>query len=185
MTTANLRDVRTLRRVVTGNDAEGRSSVSFDGSPGPVLEFFPGAGLFDVWADGAAYSNLQPDVAGKLLPPAGGVRCRWFTVLPVPPHVTSAELATFYDGAFQAMSEHDVRPDTARHPGMHRTETLDFFVVLQGRVRLILDKDDCVLETGDAVVQRGTNHAWACVGDVPAILFGVLIDKATGAKPSL
>ena len=60
---------------------------------------------------------------------------------------------------------------------MHLTPTLDFIVVVHGRVRLILDLDERELGPGDVVVQRATNHAWACVGDEPALLAAVLIDQ--------
>jgi quercetin dioxygenase-like cupin family protein len=45
-------------------------------------------------------------------------------------------------------------------------------------VRLILDEDERLLGPGDVVVQRGTNHAWACASDTPAVIVAVLLDKA-------
>ena len=172
-----------LRRIVTGHDAAGRSTVIVDGPPSPVLEFLPGAGLYEIATDngGPDFTDAGPACPtaerAELLPPPSGAKFRWFTVQPVPPGVGAAELARFYDSAFRAMTQHDVRPDTSRHPGMHRTATLDFIVVVEGRVRLILDQDERVLGPGDVVVQRGTNHAWACVGEVPALLCAILIDK--------
>ncbi len=172
--------VKQLRRVVTANRADGRSAVELDGPPAPVLEFLPGAGLFEIWTDagGASLENAPGSVG--LLPPLAGIKCRWFTVLPVPPGVSEADLTAFYDGSFSAMSSSNLRPDTARHPGMHTTETLDFIIVIEGRVKLILDEDERLLGPGDVVVQRATNHAWSCVGDVPAVLVAVLIDKSDG-----
>ena len=169
--------LRQLKRVITGQNAEGKSIVEFEGPADPVLEFLPGAGLFEIWTASAmaSFDNLPGPAA--LLPPRNGIKCRWFTVLPVGLGVGSAELAAFYDGAFQAMTKENVRPDTARHPGMHRTETLDFIIVIEGRVQLILDKEERVLGPGDVVVQRATNHAWSCVGDTPALLVAVLIDR--------
>ena len=169
--------VDTLKRVITGNDEAGQSMVVHEGGPDPRLQFLPGAGLFEIWSDpgGRGMENL-PGPAG-LLPVHGGIKCRWFTVLPVPPHVSKQDLAAFYDGAFEAMSPHNVRPNTARHPGMHLTETLDFIIVIEGRVRLLLDKEERVLGPGDVVVQRMTNHAWHCESETPALLVAVLIDK--------
>jgi mannose-6-phosphate isomerase-like protein (cupin superfamily) len=169
--------MRKLRRIVTGQNAAGRSIVELEGPPDPILEFIPGAGLFEIWSDDAGNSFQNHPGAASLLPVSHGAKCRWFTVLPVPQGVGAAELAAFYDSSFRAMAERDIRPDTARHPGMHRTETLDFIIVIEGRVRLILDEEECVLGPGDVVVQRATNHAWSCVGNHPALLVAVLIDK--------
>ena len=170
--------VAQLKRFVTGNDGAGRSFVALEGPPDPKLEFIPGAGLFEIWSSpaGEGFDNV-PGPAG-LLPVRSGVKCRWFTVLPVPSHVQSAELAAFYDSAFEAMASVNVRPDTARHPGMHRTDTLDFIIVIEGRVRLILDEEERLLKPGDVVVQRATNHAWSCVGETPALLVAVLMDRS-------
>ena len=131
------------------------------------MEFLPGAGLYEIWTDDASPPEAGTPERAELLPPPGGAKFRWFTVLPVPPEVAGTELTTFYDGAFRAMTDRDVRPDTSRHPGMHRTATLDFIIVIEGHVRLILDTDERVLGPGDVVVQRGTNHAWSCVGKRP------------------
>jgi mannose-6-phosphate isomerase-like protein (cupin superfamily) len=48
-----------------------------------------------------------------------------------------------------------------RHPLMHRTETVDYAVVLEGEIVLILDDEDVKLKAGDVVIQRGTSHAWS------------------------
>jgi len=48
-----------------------------------------------------------------------------------------------------------------RHPMMHRTETVDYAVVLEGEITLILDEGEVELEAGDVVIQRGTSHAWS------------------------
>ncbi len=170
--------VAKLRRVVTANTPGGRSIVALDGAPQPVLEFLPGAGLFEIWTDPGGISLENLPGPASLLPPHRGIKCRWFTVLPVPPTVGPAELAAFYDGSFAAMGSVDVRPDTTRHPGMHTTQTLDFIIVIEGQVKLILDDEERLLGPGDVVVQRATNHAWSCVGPVPALLVAVLIDKS-------
>jgi len=63
-------------------------------------------------------------------------------------------------------------------PVMHRTETLDYAIILSGEMEMLLDSGEVVrhLKAGDMVVQRGTNHAWRAVGhEVVKVLF-VLID---------
>ena len=164
-----------LRRVVTGHDPAGRSVVALDGPPSPILEFVPGAGLYEIWTHKAGQTEAE-DHPG-LLPPKGGVKFRWFTVVPQSADTSPAALAAFYDEAFVAMEDQDVRPDISRYPGMHKTGTVDFNIVIKGQVRLLLDGQDTVLGPGDVVVQRGTNHAWICEGDTPALLASVLIEN--------
>ena len=67
--------------------------------------------------------------------------------------------------------------DTRKHPAMHKTETIDYIILLKGDVTLILDNDEVNLKPFDVVVQRGTNHAWVNNGDEPALLTAVLIDS--------
>ena len=43
---------------------------------------------------------------------------------------------------------------------MHRTQTLDYVVMIEGELVLLLDDSEVTLKQGDVVVQRGTNHAW-------------------------
>jgi len=62
---------------------------------------------------------------------------------------------------------------------MHTTRTVDYIVVLSGRVTLLLDKGEVELKPFDVVVQRGTNHGWVNRGDEPAVMAAILID----AKP--
>ena len=63
-----------------------------------------------------------------------------------------------------------------RHPFMHRTETVDYAVVLEGEVVMLLDDEEVHLRAGDVVIQRGTNHAWSNRSDKPVKMLYVLID---------
>jgi uncharacterized cupin superfamily protein len=77
------------------------------------------------------------------------------------------------------MDAEHCRPDTSRHPGMHKTRTIDYIVLLSGEVTLMLDKGEVDLKPFDVVVQRGTNHAWVNRGKEVARAAFVLLD----AKP--
>ena len=59
---------------------------------------------------------------------------------------------------------------TAPHPYMQKTRTLDFCIVLQGEIVLVLDTQEVRLKAGEIVVQRGTNHAWSNLSGSPAIM---------------
>jgi mannose-6-phosphate isomerase-like protein (cupin superfamily) len=64
----------------------------------------------------------------------------------------------------------------APHPLMHRTESVDFGILIDGELTLILDDSELQLKPGDIVVQRGTNHAWSNRGDKPCRIAFVLLD---------
>ena len=64
----------------------------------------------------------------------------------------------------------------APHPLMHRTETVDYGIVIEGEMTLVLDRSETLLHAGDIVVQRGTNHAWSNRSDSPCRMAFVLID---------
>ena len=63
-----------------------------------------------------------------------------------------------------------------RHPRMHRTETIDYAIVLSGEITMLLDDEDVVLKAGDILVQCGTNHAWSNRSNAPAVVAFILID---------
>jgi quercetin dioxygenase-like cupin family protein len=60
---------------------------------------------------------------------------------------------------------------------MHKTKTIDYIILLDGDVSLLLDDDEVKLNPFDVVVQRGTNHAWVNNGTEPALFIAVLIDS--------
>ncbi len=67
-------------------------------------------------------------------------------------------------------------PGGAPHPLMHRTKTIDYGIVLEGEITMVLDRAETTINTGDIVIQRGTNHAWANrSGNICRMAF-VLID---------
>ncbi len=67
-----------------------------------------------------------------------------------------------------------------RHPMMHRTETVDYAVVLEGEITLLLDEGEVHLKAGDVVIQRGTSHAWSNRSGKNVKMLYVLIDGDFG-----
>ncbi len=67
----------------------------------------------------------------------------------------------------------------ARHPFMHRTDSVDYSIVLSGEIYMMMDEDEFKLTAGDVVIQQGTNHAWSNRGSEPCMITFVLND-ATG-----
>jgi hypothetical protein len=167
---------QTIRRVITGNDELGRSRV--------VMDFArERRGIAaDLWLSGPALATGSGAAAvsaeGRLDPPSGGSVFRFFVVPPEERirHMAVAERERLYATHFQSMSASHARVDTSRHPGMHRTNTLDYVVLLCGCVTLVLDDGAVALEPFDVVIQRGTNHAWVNYGSTDALLAAVLLD---------
>ncbi|MBI3993406.1 MAG: cupin domain-containing protein [Candidatus Lambdaproteobacteria bacterium] len=169
-----------MRRVVTAHDAQGRSYILLDGAPGKVVGRH-GRGMAELWNSAGPRLATRETVdraAGEVLlaPPAGGSRFRYFLVPPERTDISREEQERIAAERFAAMGAADARADTTRHPGMHQTKTLDYIVLLSGRVTLLLDEGEVELEPFDVVVQQGTNHAWVNKGPESALLAGVLID---------
>jgi len=169
-----------IRRVVTGHDEAGCSIVHFDG----ILPRRLGSnrrGLTELWnTDGAPIDSRAADdrteLPFSLTPGAGGTKLIFFTVAPEDPQSDRAAEEKRAAAAFAAYNASQARPNTARHPWMHKTNTIDYVIVLEGEVSLLLDGDERDLKPFDVVIQRGTNHAWVNRGKQPALLAVVLID---------
>ncbi|MDX1568281.1 MAG: cupin domain-containing protein [Longimicrobiales bacterium] len=164
-----------LRRIITGHDENGRSRVLAEKAPVEV------GTLYDLWRTEGAPASLDPEdpVEGrrvKLEPPARGTSFRFFRVEADDPSLDAEELERRVARGFEAVGAAHCRPDTTRSPHMHRTGTVDYIIVLEGRVTLLLDEDEVELEPFDVVIQRGTNHAWINRGSEPALLAAVLVD---------
>lgn len=161
--------LRQPQRYVTGHDAAGRACVSLEG-PAPLvlpLPAIPGTTFHEMWATTAVPALLDngPESIApplRLPPPQGGSRIRLVDIPPDTPEFLAGGSARMAE-AFTAIGDaaaSTVHADSP-HPLMHRTETLDYGIVIEGEVVLVLDKEERVLRPGDVVVQRGTNHAWA------------------------
>lgn len=172
-----------IHRVVTGHDAEGRAIVIEDGALPTVVEIaaIPGTVFHEVWATAATPAPIDngadPTLAPLALPPPGnGTRIRF---VDLPPD-TAEFLRTGADQMADAFSQigdrgaSTVQTDSP-HPLMHRTETIDYGVVIEGEVTLILDQGEVQLRPGSVVIQRGTNHAWANRSDKPSRMLFVLV----------
>jgi quercetin dioxygenase-like cupin family protein len=140
------------RRIVTGHDASGKSVVLSD-APTPKTLDVGTAAFHEIWITSKTpvqIASTEPEPTERPVrtpPPQGGVIVRFTEMAP-----------------------------GAESP-MHRTETLDVGVVLEGETWLLLDDgSETRVRVGDAVVQRGTNHAWANRSDSPVRMVFVLID---------
>ena len=170
-----------MRRIITGHNQHGKSIITLDGPPARSIGEDVG-GLFEVWnTDGSdIISTDEIDRADEdilLSPPSGGTKFRYFQINPLPKGVPDAMMQEIAADAFEKIGAAHHRVDTKKHPAMHKTETIDYIILLQGDVTLILDEEEIDLKPFDVVVQRGTNHAWVNNGSEPALLIAVLIDS--------
>ncbi|MEZ5938714.1 MAG: cupin domain-containing protein [Hyphomonadaceae bacterium] len=175
-------DPAIFRRLVTGDDADGRSVLIVDGPPSTMSGDFEIGGLFDIWHDAVSgvldpktHEDLGPSSA-RLSPDSGKVKVRWFMVHPVPGDVPREQINAATRQRFADFGAEDHLTDQSIHPAMHRTETLDVICLLQGEASLVLDAGETPIRPGQIVIQRGTSHAWRAHGG-PALFLAVLIDR--------
>jgi mannose-6-phosphate isomerase-like protein (cupin superfamily) len=174
-----------IRRVVTGHDANGKAVVLEDGFAPAVRTnpHRPGHISVDLWKTSASpviVSRAEPDPTSgpkQIHPPPSGTVFRISEIAPETAAVRSMNAAQAKD-VFKAMGNENASTfgQNHRHPFMHRTETIDYAVVLEGEIVMLLDDQDVHLKAGDVVVQRGTNHAWSNRSDQPCKMLYVLID---------
>ncbi len=138
-----------VRRVVTGHDAYGRSIVQLDETSPNVVSNRPESSSCVVWST----TGFPVDNADAVDP----------TSTPVAKVVE--------DGTIFRV----VRYEPGGQPRMHRTESIDYAVVLSGEIELILDEGSVHLHAGDLVVQRGTMHGWRNRGPEPCEIAFILI----------
>jgi mannose-6-phosphate isomerase-like protein (cupin superfamily) len=175
-----------IHRVVTGHDASGKAVIARNGPLPTVVEIaaIPGTVFHEVWetrATPAPIDNSADPSTGPLTlpPPANGTRMRFVDVPPDTQEFLAHGAAKMKD-AFSQVG--DVNASTVQahspHPLMHRTESIDYGVVIEGEMTLMLDDSEVLLKPGSVVVQRGTNHAWANRSGKPCRMLFVLIDGA-------
>lgn len=178
--------------MVTGHDEHGKAVVLEDGLAPAVRTnpLRPGHISVDLWKTAAApviirRSEADPTAGPKQIhPPPRGTVFRISEIAPeteairnMPPEQSRAVFAAMGNESASTAGR-----KVGRHPFMHRTESVDYAVVLQGEITLLLDDQDVLLKAGDVVIQRGTNHAWSNRSDKSALMLYVLIDGEFDAE---
>lgn len=176
-----------MRRVVTGHDEKGRAVVVEDGEPPVVFTRpeQPGLAFYEVWnTQGApaaitAKSDPTADRPVKVPPPKQGTIIRVIDFPPENPAAPKPDMA-LAGKLFELMGLHPTTDPKvfARHPFMHRTESVDYGIVLAGEMTLLLDDTEVDLKAGDVVVQNGTIHAWRNRSGAVCRMAFILVDGA-------
>ncbi|MDM0058921.1 cupin domain-containing protein [Variovorax fucosicus] len=171
---------KSIRRVVTGHDAQGLSVLVRDGASPFVLapNGEHGPVVTDLWKSfGAPADNsgsAEPCANVTLAPPARGSVLRTVQFPPDGCYMNGWD----EHAAFAAMGHDLSGMDTRKGAtvGMHRTRSLDYAIVLSGEIWAVMDQGETLLRAGDVLVQRGTNHGWSNRSAEPALVAFVLID---------
>jgi mannose-6-phosphate isomerase-like protein (cupin superfamily) len=169
-----------IRRVVTGHDRDGKAVVISDQEATEILQRpnRPGVALVNLWqTDGAPaeYDGAAESLTGNFVlhPPKNGTICRIGVFEPEDPEVLKT-----LDGraAFGEMGASHNIVENARHPFMHRTDSVDYAIILSGEITMLLDEGEVHLKAGDVLIQRGTNHAWSNRGTETCMIAFILVD---------
>jgi len=165
-----------VRRIVTGVNAAGRSCIVSD-TRFPTGDVAPGQPVrVGLWmTDAAPASNVGSDPVpdGVILrtPPdhRGGTVVRITDIVPDKQHAYDPE-------ELRQRNCKTTSDRSARHPGFHATDTVDYAICLEGEVWAVLDEDETLMRPGDVLIQRGTYHAWSNRSNKICRMLFILID---------
>jgi hypothetical protein len=171
-------NLKSVRRIVTGHDADGNAVILEDSLAKQKLAIgVPEHGVTDLWKTAA----LPASNDGYVDPCTGQI------TLPPPPNGTVFRIVEFppdsdflpkldQKSAFSVLGEGAAESLTGRADVvMHRTASLDYAIVVEGEIWAVMDKGEALLKSGDVLIQRGTNHGWSNRGDRPALVAFVLV----------
>jgi hypothetical protein len=167
------------RRFVSGHDAAGKSVFILNEAQ-PVTHAVGSGGtrVTELWetrsapADNSGTADAT-DRPFRLPPPHNG---SVFRIVEYPPDATRIAVLrgqTSHDDAGEGYTRDFAH---ARHPGFHKTSTIDYAIVLNGEIYALMDEGEELMRAGDVLVQRGTNHAWSNRTNEAVLIAFVLID---------
>ena len=168
-----------IRRIVTGHDSQGRACILED-APATAIRTVPerpGYRAVNLWRTTQTPASIDdPDSISShegILPPKQGsiLRIIDFPPEPADPAERDRRIRATFGGIYQ-----DATHDGRKHPGMHKTDTVDYAIVLEGDIWSVMDEGETLMRAGDVLIQRGTNHAWANRSQKTARIAFVLID---------
>lgn len=148
------------RRIVTGIK-DGKSVIIEDEMVKNAIEHFPDLIISDLWNTQQMPASLDFETpipnTGYPQTPKNGTYFRYVSIPPDKDLGVEIEAGKL-------------------HPMMHKTQTLDYIIILSGELYLIMEEGETLMKAGDIVIQRGTNHAWSNRSQEPCIQLAILID---------
>ena len=174
-------ELKSTRRIVTGHDAQGKAVALFDAPIKAKQRSAGGNGMTMIWVTtefpvDVAVSNDRAQTQVGVPPPANGTIFRIVDFAPTP---TGGYGAVDHHQILLAMGIDPATQGYARHENTHRTRTIDYAIVLEGEIDMLLDDTEVHVKAGDVLVQQGTNHAWVNNSGKPCRIAFILIDAKT------
>jgi mannose-6-phosphate isomerase-like protein (cupin superfamily) len=168
-----------LRRIVTGLNAERESEVAMIGSCTNrlAIEAWPGMFVNELWVTNETPADNSGSHDAALRPirhdptPGGTI----FRVVEIPPE-TNLKVDAAATFAAMGSANRPTEKDRSRHFSMHKTNSIDYSLVLSGECTMLLEKGEVQITQGDCIVQRGTAHAWVNRSNAPCVIAFILID---------
>lgn len=174
-----------IRRVVTGHDKNGRSIIAQDDVSSYTLTMpsVPGLVVTDLWRTFDSPADSQPGVEPctrdiTLAPPRRGTVFRTVQFPPDASYMDNWDPHAHFSAMGSASTLEDIPNNKA---AMHRTQTVDYAIVLSGEIWALMDEEEVLLRPGDVLVQLATNHGWSNRGSQPALVAFVLVDADRSA----
>jgi quercetin dioxygenase-like cupin family protein len=166
------------RRVVTGKDAAGKAIVISDETVSPHERKEMGIAPTLLWITDSAPARLRTSPVD--LPQAGIAPPDRGTVFRIVEIAPESAITTSADARRETMRRMNLAPEgpprEKTHPGMHRTRSVDYALVLSGEIDMLLDDSEVHLKPGDVVIQQATNHAWTNREIEPCRIAFILVD---------
>ncbi len=168
---------RTTRRIVTGHDTQGKAVALYD-SPKASIQRTPGGNASTLlWVTGEAPVDMsasadRAETKVGVPPPANGTI---FRIVDFPPAQAGGH-AVDHHKMLQDMGIDPATQGYGRHAFTHRTRSIDYALVLEGEIDMLMDDTEVHVKAGDVLVQQGTNHAWVNNGTKPCRIAFILID---------
>jgi quercetin dioxygenase-like cupin family protein len=173
-----------VRRVIVGHDKQGKAIALFDGPATPKARSPSGNAVLNLWVTGEFPADLngsadRAQTQVGVPPPANGTI---FRVVDFPPASGDAPVShAEHEKTLTAMGIDPKTQGYARHRNTHRTKSIDYAIVLDGEIDMLMDDTTVHLKAGDVLVQQGTNHAWVNTSGKPCRVAFVLIDAKSPA----
>jgi mannose-6-phosphate isomerase-like protein (cupin superfamily) len=172
-----------VRRIVTTVDESGKAVILFD-SDNPHNIKRPDRPNTSrlLWVTGESPADISGPAdraalaMGKIgiTPPPGGSVFRIVEFPPVGPEVEQMSNDHLHHQIGGDAPKRGLPPS---HPFMHRTRTIDYAIVMDGEIDMLLDDSEIHMKAGDVLIQQGTNHAWVNRGKETCRIAFILIDS--------